>query len=110
MAELPDKVRIGPISYVVKLVDDLHTTDADGKKQWLHGHILFADAIIKVAEDQAADLKIATIWHEALHGMMNQAGIEDHPERLIRMLGYGLVQLIRDNPALVKATIGEEQP
>lgn len=108
MANLPDKVQIGPISFQVKEVDDLHTTDDDGKKKWLHGHILYADATIKVASDQVEDMKVATIWHEALHGLMDQAGMDEHPEAIIRMLGYGLVRLIRDNPTLVQATIGEK--
>ncbi len=107
MAKLPEQVQIGPVSYAVKEVDDLHTTDEDGKKKWLHGHIVYADATIKVAGDQSEDMKITTIWHELLHGLMDQAGVDDHPEALIRMLGYGLVRLIRDNPALVQATVGE---
>lgn len=110
MANLPAQVQIGPISYTVKEVDDLHTTDADGKKKWLHGHIVYDDAKINVANDQCDDMKVATIWHEILHGMLDQAGIDDHPEALIRMLGYGLVRLLRDNPDLVQATIVKEKP
>lgn len=107
MAKLPEKVQIGAIAYAVKEIEDLHTLDADGKKKWLHGHIVYADATIKVADDQSEDMKVATVWHEVLHGLLEQAGIDEHPEGLIRMLGYAMVRLIRDNPGLVSATIGE---
>lgn len=107
MTKLPDRVLIGPISYSVKEIDDLHSVDDEGKKKWLHGHIMYADALIKVANDQSDDMKITTVWHELLHGIMDQAGIDEHPESLIRMLGYALVRLVQDNPELIKVTIGE---
>lgn len=103
---LPDKVQIGAISYSVKAVDDLHTTDADGKKKGLNGHILYDSATIKVDSALADDMQIAVIWHEVLHGLLDQAAMDEHPEQAIVVLGYGLVRLLRDNPALVQATIG----
>lgn len=108
---LPDKVQIGPISYQIKHVEDLHTTEEDGKKYiGLNGHILYNSATIKVEENLTEDMKIAVVWHEVLHGLLEQAGIDEHPEKVIVVLGYGLVRLLRDNPELIKATVGEEQP
>lgn len=97
-------LKIGAITYTVNTVDDLHRLDADGRKQWLHGHILHADAEIRIANDQAAEVKVATLWHEAVHGILNQAGIDEHPEQIVIALGYGLMQLIRNNPELVTLT------
>lgn len=107
---LPDKVQIGPISYAVKEKTDLHRVNGDGQKVWLHGHVVYGDAEIRVAYDQDEQVKIAVLWHEALHAMLYAAGLDDSEfESHIRALGYGLVQLVRDNPALVQATIGESR-
>lgn len=99
-----DKLVIGPVTYRVKELDDLHSVDDDGKKKWLHGHIVYADGEIRVANDQAADRKVITVWHEAMHGILDNAGFTEHPEAAIIALGFGLVQLIRDNPQLVAMT------
>jgi len=108
MANLPDSVKIGPVAYTVKEVDDLHDVNDEGRKRWLHGQILWTSAAIQIERDQADDVKVTTLVHEALHGILNTAGQNDHPEEMIIALGYGIVQLLRDNPALVKAIVGEK--
>ncbi len=102
--KLPRKIQIGCVGYTVRLLDDLHKVDDVGVKKWLHGHILFADSEIRIANDQSDDIKLVTMWHEILHGILNNAGQTDQPEALIEAISFGLVQLIRDNPKLVKAT------
>lgn len=87
------------------MLDDLHKVDGDGVKKWLHGHILLADAEIRIANDQSEDVKLVTMWHEILHGILNNAGQSDQPEALIEAISFGIVQLIRDNPKLIKATV-----
>ena len=104
-----DKLQIGCICYDVKEKTDLHSVNDAGAKQWLHGHILYADAEIRIGYEQAPDMKVATLWYEALHGILNQAGQDDHSEEIIIALGYGIVRLIRDNPELVKLTVGEPE-
>lgn len=103
-----DHLKIGPVNYTVKEQDDLHTTGKRGIKKWLAGHVIYADGVIKVANDQAPDMKVALVWHEALHALLYHAGHSEQNEQHIMALGYGLVQLIRDNPHLVKMTLGEE--
>jgi hypothetical protein len=102
--KLPSKVQIGCVGYTVRLLDDLHKVNEDGQKVWLHGHILHADAEIRVANDQSDDVKLVTLWHECLHGILQNAGQHEQPEPLIEALSAGLVQLIRDNPKVVKVT------
>jgi len=102
-----DHLKIGPVNYQVQEVNDLHDTTEDGKKRWLHGHIRYADSVIDIGADQSGDRKVITIWHEAIHGILDNAGHDGHPEALVIALGFGLVQLIRDNPALVQLTVGE---
>lgn len=98
-------IRIGCVGYAVKETEDLHSVDTAGVKQWLHGHILLADAIIKIASDQADDIKLVTLWHEILHGILNNAGQKQQPEGFIEALSFGLIQLIRDNPELITLTL-----
>lgn len=109
MVKLPDSVKIGPIAYNVKEVVDLHDVNNEGQKRWLHGQIKWASATIEVEGGQADDAKVTTLLHESIHGILNNAGQDDHPEAMVIALGYGFVQLMRDNPALVKLIVGEGQ-
>lgn len=102
-------VKIGPIVYQVKEKDDLHRVDGDGRKQWLHGHVVYDDAEIRVASDQDEQVKITVIWHESLHAMLYAAGQDDGAENLVRALGYSLVQFVRDNPELIRLTTGADE-
>lgn len=99
-----EQLKIGPLNYKVREVNDLHDTDDSGKKRWLHGHILYSETAIEVAADQSDDRKICTLWHEAVHGILDNAGHTNHPEDLVIALGFGLVDLIRNNPQLVNLT------
>lgn len=104
-----DVIRIGAIDYKVTEREDLHYVNDDGKKCALHGDIRWGAAEIRVATEQNEQVKIATLWHEAVHGILNNAGIDDHPEQIVMALGYGLVQLVRDNPELIKLTQSGDQ-
>lgn len=97
-----DSVKIGAVHYSVAEIKDLHRLDGDGRKQWLHGQIIHADASIKIEDDQALMVKRATLLHEIMHGILHRAGFEEHPETAIIALGYGLLEVLRDNPALVE--------
>lgn len=106
---IPDKIKIGPVGYTVKEIEDLHRVDDEGVKRWLHGHIWFTDSEIRIASDQSQDIKIVSLWHEILHGILNGAGQAEQPEPLIEAISFGLVQLIRDNPVLIEATICKQE-
>ncbi len=94
-----ESVKIGAMTYKVELVEDLHMGEGDERKD-LHGQIWPDKLQIDVQANQDAQMQAATILHESLHGILNQAG-QDHEERLIIALGYGLVQFIRDNLKLI---------
>ena len=105
-----ETVKIGPIVYCVKEKQDLHRLDDEGRKQWLHGHVVFADAEIRVADNQDAQVKISVVWDAALHAMIYAAGLDDSEfEPHIRALGYALVQFVRDNPELMQITTQNEE-
>jgi hypothetical protein len=101
------KLKIGAIEYDVREVEDLHTTDEQGHKVAMHGAIYYDDTQISIERHQNAQQKIATLWHEAVHGILNQAGHTEHEEAHVIALGYGLAALVRDNPDLVALTLGE---
>lgn len=106
--KLPNTLKIGPITYEVREIGDLHSI-VEGQRQWLHGAIVWKAAEIHIAHDQVDEVKVTSLMHEALHGILNNAGQNDQPEEMILALGYGVVQLLRDNPALVSLIVGEEQ-
>lgn len=99
-----EHIQIGPVRYAVREKDDLHTVDGEGKKEWLNGHVVYSDAEIRVNHEMARDVKVACLWHEAIHALLYNAGQDGVPEAAVRALGYGIVQLIRDNPELMRMT------
>lgn len=104
---LPKSIKIGAVNYAVSEERDLHTFDNEWKKEFLNGQIVYSDATLKVKSDLSHDVKVCALWHELIHGILNNAGQIEHTEEHVIALGYGLVQVIRDNPELVKYTLGE---
>ena len=95
MSGLPDTIRIGGTDYTVIERKDLR----DGNTG-LNGQIVYNDAEIRIEDDMTPHVKWVTLWHEALHGLLEHAGMGDHKEELILALGYGVTQALRDNPWL----------
>lgn len=104
---LPTKVKIGPVDYAIEVVDNLHYHDSEDRRQLLHGQVLFNAAEIKIDSDQSDRIKCMVIWHEALHALLYQAGIDGVTEETVRMLGYALPGFIQDNPELMLMTLGK---
>jgi len=96
-------LRIGGFVFAVKQEKNL-TADFGGQTTRYNGIIRYEDCEIEIAADRPEPVKAATLWHEALHGILEQAGIVDQPENIITALGYGVVALFRDNPAFVRWT------
>lgn len=105
---LPASIKIGPINYAVSEEKDLHDVDGNYKKSWLNGIILNSSARVKVNAEMAYDVKVATLWHEVVHGILNNDGRTDDNEEHVIALGYGLMQVIRDNPELIRYTLGNQ--
>jgi hypothetical protein len=92
-----DAIKIGGIRYTVladnRLIDSLRS-----------GEMRHMRAEIAVLPDATPELLPQTLWHEVLHGVLLHAGIKDHDETQIDVIAYGIVQVLRDNPALVELT------
>ncbi len=101
------KIKIGAIDYPVIDQDDLH----DNHKQ-LYGWIKFNTMEILLSTELGPQARYAVLWHEIVHGVLNAAGIDDDNERLVLAMGHGIVQVLRDNPALIEMlhTLYSEPP
>jgi hypothetical protein len=94
-----DSVKIGGIDYSIERVRDLR--DEDGKK--LDGRITYNATHIKIDSDTSDQAFVQILWHEILHGIETQAGrCGEVKEPTIDALAFGIIQVMRDNPQLVK--------
>jgi hypothetical protein len=93
-------IRIGPIDFAVREIERLVNTDAYEK---LSGHIRYTDSEILLENNMESQAKRQILWHEILHGILTQAGYSDHDEKMIDIIAYGVMQVLRDNPALREA-------
>ena len=90
-------LRIGPFDYAVDIVEDLKNDDGDG----LYGEMVYSTRRIRVMTDQPADQRLATLWHEVLHALLEHAAREvKDAEAVVRVLSHGIAQVLRDNPEI----------
>ena len=99
--ELPEKVKIGVVRYkIIRLDGDIH---------W--GTHTYGKAKICIDDELADEAIPCVLWHEVLHAMLHQGGYSkptltdeqyDFLEQIVTMLPFGIVQVLRDNPALRK--------
>lgn len=89
-------IKIGGTVYPVIDKEDLH----DNHKE-LYGWIKFNTMEILIDTDLGPQARYTVLWHEIVHGVLQHAGIEDHNEQMVCALGYGIVQVLRDNPELL---------
>jgi hypothetical protein len=89
-------IKIGGTTYPVIDRDDLH----DKHKQ-LFGWIKFDTSEIILDTELGPQARYTVLWHEIIHGILTNAGIEDQEERIVMALGHGIVQVLRDNPVLL---------
>lgn len=100
-----DNLKIGSTNYNIREVPDLHHVNKKGRKQILHGECRELGSIILVNADDSPDNKIVTLYHEAFHAILNQGNYAEHDETTLILLSFGLVNLLRDNPDLVRVTL-----
>lgn len=89
-------VKVGPISYKLKVVDEI----GDGDQQY-DGWIDYANARIEIAKGLDPQFERAVVLHEVMHAVLKHAGQDSKNEALITALSYSLLDLIRNNPELI---------
>jgi hypothetical protein len=90
----PMKVTIGPITFDVKIIPGL--TNSDGEK--LNANIDYQAAKINIEQGLDPQVQALALMHEAAHAILNRAGYDEHDEKLVELLAYGITELIQDNP------------
>lgn len=99
-----DYVQIGCIRYKVVMAERLDETD---NTKWQLGEINYGDALIYLADNQDAQVMIATLWHEIIHGILDYSGHHESrdDEGLVDALAFGLMALVKQNPHLLRLTL-----
>lgn len=93
-----DNVKVGPITYEVKMVERLL---GDGSEK-LDGQISYGQQVIEIESDLTLVMQKQALWHEIVHAILTQAGRQcEASEGIIDAIAYGLVGVIKDNPEMV---------
>lgn len=90
-----DKVKIGPITYIV----EIDSTLVEGN---LAGQIIYNEERIRLRPEKLQRQEFLSLLHEIFHALFYAGGrIQD--EYLIEFLSYSIYQLFMDNPDLISA-------
>ena len=94
------EIKIGPIYYAVEYVEDFRRNGEklDGRLQ--HGRTTIT--IEAALNHQAAT---QTILHEVVHAIAAQIGVPNMKEEVVDALAFGVYQVVRENPQLVKMIV-----
>jgi hypothetical protein len=90
-------VKIGAVFYGVEYVQDLQDHGCP-----LDGQIEYNQANIKIKANMDEQIQVQALLHEVIHGINAQAAIPAMKETTIDALAYGIYQVMRDNPELVR--------
>ena len=93
-------IKIGATTYDVVEVDGLHYME-DDRQVRLNGHILYDDCTINIEAALHEQRKRIAIVHEAIHGILENAAMNDHSEAMVDALAHGLVDVLQSNPKLL---------
>jgi hypothetical protein len=94
-----DSVKIGGVRHRVIYAKNL--TSDDGRP--LDGQIDHGAALISIKANMDKQVQVQTLLHEILHSIEAQTGRRHElKEPMIDALAYGIYQVMRDNPELVR--------
>ena len=96
--EIPRTVKIGALIYDICHIFKLE--DHNGRE--LYGKITHGSTTIELDRDMGDQRKAVTLIHEILHSILDQAGINKHPEKILTALAFGIYEMIRENPDLIE--------
>lgn len=98
--KLPKTIRIGGFDLVIK---DFQPPDIRGKQ--LRGELHWHEQAMALDLNDHPVLLAETIIHELLHGIYRAYSLygKDDEERTVEAIGVGVLQIVRDNPKLMKA-------
>lgn len=91
------RIKIGGIYHTVEYPKGLKGDE----NQLLDGRLRHSMSVILVDRDVSPQASVQCILHEVIHEMLIQLGRGDFGERFVDPLAFSLLQVIRDNPALI---------
>ena len=95
-------IKIGPFHYAIA---DIHGETDDGR--FVHGRATFHKTLIEIEASSSKQGALHTLMHEIVHTIRYQAAIKptEDEEYVCDSMAYGLIQLIKDNPELIKEIV-----
>lgn len=96
---LPRSLKIGGFVYAVEVMDPLVA-----EERGIRGLCNHSAQVISVDTRHHHHAQADTLLHEALHGIYWDGDLHasDSEEKVVSVLGHRLLQLLRDNPDLVR--------
>lgn len=85
-------IKIGAVLYSIGWK---HRPRYNGK--FAAGVIDYFDQTIDTYLGLAPTVEWINLWHEYLHGILQNAGYENHDEKMISTLAHGICQVLTDN-------------
>lgn len=95
--KIPDSVRIAGVEYKVLYVGQLNNG-----VNLAYGHIDFENSVIRLSSTIGTEhqKRCQTLWHEILHGIRENNGMEiENEEAVVDMFAKGVYQVLQDNGA-----------
>lgn len=95
--KIPDRIRIAGVEYKVMLEPCLNNG-----VNLAYGHIDFENSIISLSDTigTAHQKRCQILWHEILHGIRENNGMEiENEEAIVDMFAKGIYQVLQDNGA-----------
>lgn len=93
-------LEIGPFTYKIVIKDEI--LSSDGKQ--LLGSVEYDSGTIELRKSQSKDSFMTTLWHEIVHIILLQYGIDQNNkvkierEKLVDTISYGIYEVIKRNP------------
>ncbi|MBE3576891.1 MAG: hypothetical protein IMX00_04295 [Limnochordales bacterium] len=109
MRPIPTSLKIGPYTYTVRIFRESPLRDEQGRL--LFGEIDHMTHEIKLSAMPSLERIWASLFHEAMHGILANAGIwktdeKVELEQVIEVLGTGTIALLIDNGLLAGGETG----
>ena len=100
---IPELVRIGPLTYMVRQEDPPNTLMCGGSPR-IDGEIDYLRQRITLSKAAMPGYKEVTLLHEITHGLLYNIGEHElrNNEAFVDRFSTALYQLMRDNPDLCK--------
>lgn len=102
---MPDSVTVGPMTYKILECEQIpDSVGSDGRHYLIWGMKQSYEGLISILENATEQRKAFVLMHEIVHAMMDDANAtvpEEIEETVVDILAREIVDLIRQNPALI---------